>query len=462
MKSIRRVQGLITAMLLIFLAAFAFLVYKLQTEAGFYISNASKISMGFIYDRNGDVLFDADADAQIYGSDYFIDIGNLIGDNSRQMSNTLAGKNIGMLANFSFMLGEQENGQASIHCTLDHKVNRDVYDAFGKKNGCAVAYNYLTGEIYLCLSKPSVNILNHYEDLDSLETGSLLCKVFYPTVPGSTQKISTTLAALESMGYDNLISKSYDCSGVYTNLDGKDIRCHLESGHGTQNITEAFANSCNPFFAQLVEDPALPLYDIEKTYEKMGYLVNGKGNQNYLDINGISAFTASTSLKSKTDFNTQWGCMGQGETLVSPLQLMVWQSAIANGTGIATNPYLISYATKVSGKVTAQAETSYSSQMFSEISAGYMKEIMLDNGRKNYASLLPGTDVGVKSGTAQVENGNKENSLLTGFVDDPGFPIAFCIQIDDRVKGEVSTSDIAKVMLQNLYESFYPSENEAS
>jgi len=460
MKSIRRVQHLISIMLLIFFGVFAFLIYKLQTEAGFYISNASKVSMGFVYDRNGDVLFDPDADAQIYGSDYFVDIGNLIGDDSRQMTNTLVAQNIGTLANFSFMLGEQEDGQSAIHCTLDHKVNRKVYDAFGVKNGCAVAYNYLTGEIYICFSKPSVNILNHYEDLATLENGSLICRVFQPTVPGSTQKISTTIAALESMGYENLISKSYDCTGVYLNQDAKEIKCHKSAGHGIQNITEAFANSCNPFFAQLVEDPDFPLDDIQKTYEKMGYLVNAEGKQKYLDVNGISAYTASTTLESKTDFNTQWGCMGQGETLVSPLQLMVWQSAIASQTGKCTYPYLIDHTVKVNGTPANQAETKYSGQMFSELSAGYMREIMLDNGRKNYAGLLPGSDVGVKSGTAQIGNEKTENSLLVGFVDDESFPIAFCIEIDNRVTGEVSTNDIAKVLLKNLHESFYPAPDE--
>ena len=450
MKSIRRVQHLISIMLLVFLGMFFFLIYKLQSEAGFYISNASKVSLGFVYDRNGDILFDQNADAQVYGNDYFLDIGNFIGDDSRQMNNTLVSQNMGMLANFSFMLGEQEDGQAAIYSTLDHRVNRQVYNAFGSKNGCAVAYNYITGEIYICLSKPSVNILNNYSDLDSLENGSLLCRVFYPVVPGSTQKISTTLAALECMGYENLISKSYNCSGSYTNLSGKDIKCHQSSGHGSQNIIEAFANSCNPFFAQLVEDIDLPLYEIQTTYEKMGYLVNQEGSQKYLDVNGISVFTASTSLIDKTDFSTQWSCMGQGETLVSPLQLMVWQSAIANQSGISTYPYLISHAQKVNGSLTAKAETSYSHQMFSETSAAYMRDIMLENGRNHYANLLPGTAVGVKSGTAQVENGEKENSLLVGFVEDASFPIAFCIQIDDRKSGEVSTSDIAAVLLQNL------------
>ena len=453
MKSIRRVQRLISMMLLVFLGVFGFLLYKLQSEAGFYISNASKISLGYVYDRNGDILFDQNATTQIYGSDYFLDIGNLIGDDSKQMTNTLVAQNIGSLANFSFMLGEQENGQSAIYCTLDHKINQKVYQAFGSKNGCAVAYNYLTGEIYVCLSKPSVNILNNYTDLDMLEDGSLLCKVFYPTVPASTQKIVTSIAALESLGYDNLIQKNFTCTGIYTNLTGDDIKCHRLAGHGSQNIIQAFANSCNPFFAQLVEDRELPLEDIQHTYEKMGFCVNQQGKQKYLTINGLTAYTASATLTNKTDFITQWGCMGQGETLVSPLQLMLWQSAIATQSGKTTMPYLIHYITKVNGEITSQAQTSYSSQMFSETTATHMREIMLDNGTKNYIDLLPGYDVGVKSGTAQVENGAKENSLLVGFVDDINFPIAFCVEIDDRVAGEVSTSDITKVLLQKLHEA---------
>lgn len=453
MKSIRRGQFLIIVMLLIFLFMFGILIYKLQHESAFYISHAHGTSLGKVFDRNGDVLFDPDATAEKYGQDYFIDIGNLIGDDSRQMTNTLVAQNKDLLANFSFMLGEQSNGNASIHCTLDHEVNRTVYDAFGSKNGCAIAYNYITGEIYICLSKPSVNILNHYADIDSLENGSLLCSVFYPTVPGSTQKIATTISALEHMGYDKLMSKQYDCTGSYTNLSDTVIKCHQASGHGTQNIIDAFANSCNPFFAQLVEDPDWKLSDIEETYRKMGFCVNNETEQTYLNINGISAYTASTFLTDKKDFNTQWGCMGQGTTLASPLQIMTWQSAIANSNGVSTMPYLIDYATTVSGDVTAQAKTQYSAQMFTEKTALNMREIMLQNGRKRYSNVLPDTDIGVKSGTAQIGNAKTENSLLTGFVDDVNFPIAFCIMIENRVSGEVTTDQIASVMLKNLKDS---------
>ena len=449
MKSIRRGQHLITIMLLVFPAGFGYLLYRLQHNAGFYISHAKSTPLGYVYDRKGEILFDPEATAGKYDADYFIDIGNLIGDNSKQMTNTLVAQNLPALTNYSFTLGERSDGHAAIYCTLDHEVNRKVYDAFGAKDGCAVAYNYKTGEIYVCFSKPSVNILDGYSNIEFLPEGSLLCTVFSPTVPGSMQKIATTAAAFETMG-NAVLDKRYACAGSYTNLGGQVIRCHAAVGHGEQGLSEAFANSCNPFFAQLVEDPAWTLDDIAGVYRKMGYRINNEGEQTYLEFDGLSAYTASTTLIDKTDFNTQWGCMGQGMTLVSPLQMMVWQSAIANTTGISTMPYLIGHTTTVTGKTAQTASTAFGEAMFSEQTAASVREIMLENGRGHYAELLPGTDVGVKSGTAQVENGDKENSLLTGFVDDPAFPVAFCIRIDDRKSGEVTTSQIAAVLLQEL------------
>ncbi len=450
MKSIRRGQHLITLMLLLFLAVFGFLIYRLQKDAGFYMSHARNAPLGLVYDRRGDVLYDPNATADQYGEDHFLDISNLIGDDAGQMTNTLVANNKAALTNYSFLLGEQADGKAAVYTTLDHDVNRAVYDAFGKKNGCAVAYNYVTGEIYVCFSKPSIDILDGYENIDTLESGSMLCKVFYPTVPGSTMKVLTTVAALEHMGYDGLMSRSFSCSGTYTDLGGDDIRCHQRSGHGQQDVVKAFENSCNPFFAQLVEDPGWSLDDIMETYRAMGVRINGEGEAQSMDVDGISAFTASTVLTDKTDFNTQWGCMGQGKTLVSPLQMMVWQSAVANADGRTTAPYLIARTTDVSGNESYTASTSRSEAMLTAESAAHMREIMLTNGRDRYSALLPGTTVGVKSGTAQVDNGASENSLLTGFVDDPAFPVAFCIVIEDRVGGEVSNTDIAGKLLQTL------------
>ena len=449
MKSIKRCQHIITLFLLIFIAGMTALVVKINKEASFYMMNSNKHMLGMVYDRNGDVLFDGMGIGE-YEDNYFIDVGNLIGDDKGQMENTLVARNIEKLNNYSFSEGlVREGGKASIHTTLDHYANRQVFNAYMGTKGCTVAYNYKTGEILVCTSIPSLDVTKGYANIADFESGTLISKAMYGTVPGSTQKVSTVITALEIMGVDKLFSKTYNCTGSYINKNGDSIDCHFASGHGMQNIQQAIENSCNPYFAQLVADPDMPLDKIEKVYSKLGYSLNG-AEPTYIDIDGIECETASTVLTDTDDFNTQWGCIGQSATLVSPVQLMMWQSAIANGTGVMTMPYLISMSKNVYGDVTELGETSYSEQIFSEETAVTVKQMLLTNGANHYGVSIGGYSVGVKSGTAQVKEGLEENSLLVGFLDDERHPIAFCIMIENKFNTPVTTEQIATVLLNSL------------
>ena len=451
MKSILRGRRLITLMLLLFLTGMIVLVVRIQLEASFYISQSGKPCYGMVYDREGDVLFDGINGYEGYESGHFADVGSLIGDTSGQMTNTLVARNLESLTNYSFTTGMRQTGKTAIHTTLDHAANKATYSAFGKKDGIAIAYNYKTGEMLVNVSNPCVDVAKGYGDIANFPEGSLLCKAFYGTVPGSTQKVSTVIAATEILGAEQLESLSYSCTGSYLNDNRQSINCHKSSGHGKQNIFQGFANSCNPFFAQLLERSGMPLDRIISVYRSMGYAVNGDQKQT-ISIDGILSETASTTLQDIHDFDTQWGCMGQGETLVSPCQLMMWQSAVANGTGVSTRPHLIDTVTNVSGKVTKTASTEYTGQLFSVAAAQETRKIMLDNGKNHYAAAgkIKGYDIAVKSGTAQVNGGKEENSLLVGFVDDPDFPIAFCVVIENRVSGEIATHQIVQKMLDAL------------
>ena len=449
MKSIKRSLRLISILMLAFIIGMIILVMKIQRESAFYISHSDTAELGLVYDRNGEVLFDDDADPSKYGENYFIDVGNLIGDAKGQMSNTLVSRNIEKLNNYSFSLGlVQKGGESAIYTSLDHYANRKVYDSFGASKGCAVAYDYTTGEILVCTSLPSLDVTKGYADIENFESGTLISKVMYGTVPGSTQKIPTTLSAFQIMGTDTLLGKSYSCSGAYMNKGENEIDCHNSYGHGTQNIQEAFINSCNPFFAQLVEDDSMPLEQIIKCYEKMGYAING-AKENYIDIDGIKCDTASTTLTDSYDFNTQWGCIGQGKTLVSPMQMMLWQSGIVNETGKMTMPYLIQYTTDVQGKRDNFAETSFSEEVFTSESAKEVKQIMLENG-KNYSESISGYTLGIKSGTAQIKDGDEENSLLTGFIVDERHPIAFCVLLENKENSETNSENIVKTLLDAI------------
>jgi len=451
MKSVKRSQRLLTFVLLVFIACMVMLVLKIQKEASFYMSHNSKKSLGYVYDRNGDVLFDGTGEYSKYAKGHFTDVGNIIGDSTNMMSNTLVMRNLDRLNNYSFTTGlVTDGGKAALYTTLDHVANRKVYDAFGNRNGCAVAYDYVTGEILICVSKPSIDITKGYANIDDFESGTLMCKNMWGTVPGSTQKISTTAAGFETVG-NVLYNKEFSCTGSYRNASGELINCHKKGGHGKQNLQKAFENSCNPYFAQLIEDGSVPLEKIIEAYTKMGYSVNG-AEKTYISIDGITCEKASTVLTNPFEFQTQWGCIGQGDTLVSPVQLMLWQSAIVNGTGKMTLPHLIDKVTDVSGKTVYRAETSYGDEVFTSYAANEICKVMLENGKNNYSKSIGGYEIGLKSGTAQTKINGKdaENSLLTGFITDRRHPIAFCVVIEDKNGGNVKSETVVKVMLDAL------------
>lgn len=453
MKSIKRCQRVISLFIVAFILGMIVLVVKIQREASFYMINSDKLCLGMVYDKNGDVLFDGTGENE-YPDGHFIDIGNLIGDDKGQMDNTLVAKNLKRLNNYSFTAGLKESGgKAAIYTTLDHTANRAVYDAFAGNDGCAVAYNYKTGEILVCTSLPSLDVTKGYDDIENFRSGTLISKNMYKTVPGSTQKVSTVIAALEIMGPNKLFSKRFNCTGSYHNKGGNDIDCHQSYGHGEQDIQQAVENSCNPFFAQLVEDDDFPLNKIKKVFNDMGYAINADEDDNYFDIDGIKCEKASTTLNDPYEFKTQWGCIGQGDTMVSPIQLMMWESAIANENGKMTMPYLIDHVTDVNGKEKDKAKTQTSDRIFTSDTASTVKEILLTNGQNHYAYSIPGYNIGVKSGTAQVFEGAQENSLLVGFVDDPSLPVAFCVVIENKNNTWITTDSIVKVMLDSLSRS---------
>ena len=105
---------LITAMLTMFMAGMAALSFKIYSESSFYMSNSDSVSLGKVYDRNGDVLFDQNATPDDYGYNHFTDVANFIGNDSGQMTNTLVSENIQYLSNYSFSAGlRNENGKLS-------------------------------------------------------------------------------------------------------------------------------------------------------------------------------------------------------------------------------------------------------------------------------------------------------------------------------------------------------------
>ena len=74
---------------------------------------------------------------------------------------------------------------------------------------------------------------------------------------------------------------------------------------------------------------------------------------------------------------------------------------------------------------------------------------MLENGL-NYTGSIPGYNLGIKSGTAQVKTVKKKIRCLPVLLDDESFPIAFAVLIENRQSSDISTGSIVYEILSNL------------
>ena len=64
MKSIKRGERLTILLIVLFLLGMVLLVARIVSQATFYMSHSHNVKLGYIYDRNGEVLFDEDATAE--------------------------------------------------------------------------------------------------------------------------------------------------------------------------------------------------------------------------------------------------------------------------------------------------------------------------------------------------------------------------------------------------------------
>ncbi len=207
--------------------------------------------------------------------------------------------------------------------------------------------------------------------------------------PGSVFKIITAAIALE----ENLISESnsFFCNGR-TTVAGQGYGCWKHGGHGTQDLRNAIANSCNPAFitiGQLVGVNTFSKYFKAFGFtEKTGIDLPGESRSTYhLQQNMGPVELASSSF---------------GQTFnVTPVQLMSAVSAAVNG-GYLVTPHLVEKKLDQDNKVLETTKTTYKRQVVSETTSAKMRtltQFVSENGAKN--SLVSGYNIGAKTGTSQ-------------------------------------------------------------
>lgn len=175
----------------------------------------------------------------------------------------------------------------------------------------------------------------------------LLNRVIQGAYPcASTFKLITSAAALQ----EGLITgrESLYCSGKY-DLDGHIFNCFVTTGHGTISFKEAIAYSCDVVFYMLATK-----FNLNKFLQ---YIADfGLGKQLGIDLPGESSGLLPTPEWKQKTYDEDWFpgdtvnlSIGQGFVEVTPLQVVSFTAATANG-GTLYKPYVVQKLFSNSGR----------------------------------------------------------------------------------------------------------------
>lgn len=280
---------------------------------------------------------------------------------------------------------------AGVVLSID-KYIQAICELVGKKieKGAVIVMDIRTGDILGMASFPSYSVDNLGEAVIAKDS-PLINRCLYSYNVGSIFKLVTAQAAFAQGINEDF---SYDCTGS-VEIDGQVFKCHDLSGHGSQDMTKAMANSCNTYFIELAKHIDSQLF--RETAEKMGFgmsipLASGitasGGNLQSMDDLMMPAEKANFSF-------------GQGKLLASPVQICTFTAAIAN-EGKLFVPRLVKGITK-DGKTIVNEEQSKYTQVLDRDTAFRLQDLMIAavNENENSNARPRNTYAAGKTSTAQ-------------------------------------------------------------
>ncbi|WP_394266524.1 penicillin-binding transpeptidase domain-containing protein [Anaerotignum sp.] len=371
----------------------------------------------------------------------------------------------------------------TIITTIDYNIQKIAEEVVAEtaaewpaKNVAAMVMDPYTGEVYAMAESHSFDLNNPNEipewetDITYTENWDQLSaeeQVNYLNTmwknfcvsdtyePGSIFKPITVAAGLE----EGVITpnSSFPCSG-HTDIGGFRIWCHLRSGHGTINIEQIMAQSCNMGVIQIAN-----LLGADKFYEYQREF--GFGDYTGIDLPG----EAAGQLHSKESIGpTELATMSFGQTFnCTSIQSMAAFSALING-GNLVRPHVVSQIVDADGNVVMQNDTEVVRRVISEKTSAYMRTALKATVENGLAKKLKidGYSIGCKTGTAQ-EGPRTRNDLWTLSnmsyfpAENPKYLVFTVInQPSDYVEGVQTPTPMTKKLIEGIikYDNLEPTQ----
>ncbi len=362
----------------------------------------------------------------------------------------------------------------SLHLHIDADLQKLTESMLANKLGSAVAIDPSTGGILAFASGPTFDPTlltgaDKGKNLNKLLTDATkplfnrAIQAQYP--PGSTFKPITALVALD----EGVINPSFGmgCGGGYYSC-GRRIGCTHSGGGHARDLAYAIANSCNSYFCHIFR---LSIDAAKHKSTKIG-LQRWKTYMNDFGLGhpvGVDIPSENGGLIPDTNYFNKvykgvWNScnmaiigMGQGEILLTPLQLANAMCIIAN-KGYYYTPHFVK---SIDGDSTHQKLQPYlqkhqvaeiADSAYEYVKLGMMYVIEQGTGR---IAKIPGIEVCGKTGTAQNERviaGKRvklqNHSLFVAFAPRINPKIAVAVIVENSGYGATWAGPIASLMIE--------------
>ena len=297
------------------------------------------------------------------------------------------------------ILKKESKAGENIKLSVDIELQKKIYEGMNKEPGASVAINPKTGEVLALVSSPSFdsNAYTTYKSNTQLAAWKSANEPFKNRFsaaysPGSTFKLITAAIGLDSgkIKPDELI----DIKGKEWQLDkswGPHVVTRVSDAVSSVNLQNAFVYSDNIYFAKVA---------INIGEEEFIKGTNKFGIGEKLPIGyPITNSQAANGNKIKSNAALADTGYGQGEVLMSPLQLALSYSAVVNDGNIMS-PTLEAFNEKIVSKV-------WKANAISKDNIKFIKDgltaVIEDSNGTGHDAKIDGLALAGKTGTAELK-----------------------------------------------------------
>ena len=418
-------------------------------------SMKDRVVRGQILDCDGNVLAKTDVaedgtETRVYP--YGCLYAHIVGYDSHGKSGLESTENFNLLTSNAFFaeqiireFREEKNIGNNVITTLDTEIQKAAHDALGTNKGAVVVIEVTTGKILAMVSKPDYDpstVVTSWESLTTNNESVLWNRATQGAyAPGSIFKIVTTLAYMrENSNHQNY---HYHCEGKIS-YNGTVINCANGRVHGEEDLTLAFANSCNGAFSEMGLNLNYKKY--KSTAEEL--LFNSK-----LPCRVPYATSKFQLEEGSPSSEVMMTAMGQGKTQVSPYHMALIVAAIGNG-GILMEPYVVDKVVSYNGATVEKNMPKKYAKLMTSSEAAQLKMLMEAVVESGTGSALKNNryTVAGKTGTAEYSSDKeKTHSWFVGFTNVENPEIAISVVVEGADKTGASAVTVAKKVLDACY-----------